>query len=189
MILKPNLIVFLVVLTSLCACSLSRKGTFNRLSDEEACRLENTQYPMVRATYRIRKGLPKDKTAAQYLDQVSFINIYDPKGQLVASTGTGTCEFKTLSTFKTNTLKPDSTRTLKSLLTLLDLACSQTYPDTNRKNTIVIGSGQFLDQIPTYRSRRKQLVEQLQQFPEATTDVWIVNFDLRPDTVSGKGIR
>jgi hypothetical protein len=182
---KPNLFVFLGVLTSLSACSFSQKITFNRLSNEAVCQLETSNYPMARETYRIRPGISKDQIAVQYLDRVSFVNIYDPEGQLVASTGTGTCEFKALSMFKANPLKPDSTRTIQSLLALLEPVCRQTSPEGHRKSTIVVGSGQFLDQIPLYRSRRKQLVEQLQQFPEATTQVFIVNFDLRPDSASG----
>lgn len=148
-------------MTSLTACSFSRKISFNRLSDQEVCQLETGYYPMAQGAYRVRPGVSKDPIAAQYLDQVSFVNIYDPEGQPVASTGTGTCEFKALSMFKGNALEPDSTRTIQSLLHLLEPACDRVQPDTHRKNTIVIGSGQFLDQIPFYRSRRKQLVEQL----------------------------
>ncbi len=107
MIPKLQRMLVLIILTSLSACSFSRKITFNRLSNEEVCQLETGYYPMAREMYRIRNGISKEQMAAQYLDQVSFVNIYDPEGQLVASTGTGTCEFKILSMFKGNALQPD----------------------------------------------------------------------------------
>lgn len=169
-----------------CSCSFTKKFTYGQFSDVQICQMEQSYYPTAKGVFRIKKGTPKAQKDIQYLDIVDFISVYNKNGLLVASTGNGSCEFKTLSNFRNGALKPDSSRTVDALLQMLEPACALQPSARSGKTTVFVGSAQFLDYIPTYKSRRKLLRQQLAAIANDTTDVFVVNFDLRPEADSMK---